>query len=73
MVRAGGAAKTPQAVVQRVYAAVQKGLKEPAIRERLVAQGLYPSDIAPEDFGVQIRKEIDRMQRVARSAKIELD
>jgi tripartite-type tricarboxylate transporter receptor subunit TctC len=66
-------AGTPQAMVRKIYAAVQKSLADKATAERLMAQGLYPSDIAPEDFGVQIRKEIDRMQRVARYAKIELD
>ena len=66
-------AGTPQAMVRRIYAAVQKSLADKATAQRLMAQGLYPSDIAPEDFGVQIRKEIDRMQRVARYAKIELD
>ncbi|WP_395699632.1 tripartite tricarboxylate transporter substrate binding protein BugE [Aquabacterium sp.] len=66
-------AGTPMPMVRRLYGAVQKALADPALQARLIAQGLYPSDITPEDFGVQIRKEIDRMQRVARYAKIELD
>lgn len=66
-------AGTAMPTVRRLHAAVQKGLKDKVVSERLIAQGLYPSDLMPEDFGVQIRKEIDRMQRVARYAKIELD
>jgi tripartite-type tricarboxylate transporter receptor subunit TctC len=66
-------ARTPDTAIRRLHAAVMKGLNDKAIQERLIRQGLYPSDLLPEEFGVQIRKEIDRMQRVARFAKIQLD
>jgi tripartite-type tricarboxylate transporter receptor subunit TctC len=67
-------AGTPDDVVKRLHAATTKSLASPGMKGRLAALGLYPSTLAtPQQFGVQIRKEIDRMQRVARFAKIQLD
>lgn len=67
-------AGTPEPVVGRLHAAVQRSLRAPGMAEKLAAMGLYPSDLdSPAQFGVQIRKEIDRMQRVARYAKVQLD
>ena len=43
------------------------------MRERLAGQGLYPSGSLPDEFGAQIRKEIDKMQRISRFAQIKLD
>lgn len=40
---------------------------------RLTAQGLFPSGSRPEEFAAQIRKEIDKMQRISRFARITLD
>lgn len=66
-------AGTPAAAVKRVQEAVAKAVREPAVRARLDAQGLFPSGSLPEDFGAQIRKEIDKMQRISRFARISLD
>ena len=54
------------------YAAA-RALREPSVRERLAGQGLFPSGSLPDEFGAQIRKEIDKMQRISRFAKISLD
>ena len=66
-------AGTPPAAVDRIQQAVAQALKEPAVRERLAGQGLYPSGTAPKDFTAQIGREIDKMKRVAAYAKISLD
>ena len=66
-------AATPPAAVERVQQAVAQALKEPAVRERLAGQGLYPSGTTPKDFTAQIGREIDKMKRVAEFAKIALD
>ena len=67
-------ARTPDAAVVRLHAGVQKALRAPGMQERLAAQGLYPSDLqSPQQFGLQIRREIDRMREAARFAKIQLD
>lgn len=64
---------TPAAVVARLHDAVAKALQEPAVRSKLAAQGLFPSGSSPDDFAAQMRKETDKMQRIARFAKITLD
>lgn len=66
-------ASTPAPLVLRVQQAVAAALKEPAVRDRLAAQGLYPSGTTPADFSQQIVREIDKMKRVAAYAKIKLD
>ena len=66
-------AGTPAATVKRIHDAVVMGLKEPAVQGKLAAQGLFASGSSPGDFGVQIKKEIDKMQRIAKFAKISLD
>lgn len=66
-------AGTPAALVKRINDAVVAALKEPAIRDKLAAQGLFASGTSPDDFAAQIKKEIDKMQRIAKFAKISLD
>lgn len=66
-------AATPAAAVDRIQQAVAQALKEPAVRERLAGQGLYPSGTTPREFTAQIASEIDKMKRVAAYAKIALD
>lgn len=66
-------AGTPEPVVRRLQEAVAKAVKEPAVKARLDAQGLFASGSKPEEFGAQIRKEIDKMQRISRFARISLD
>ncbi len=66
-------AGTAPAVVNRLQLAVVKALQEPGVRAKLSAQGLFASGSSPADFAAQIRKEIDKMQRIAKFAKISLD
>ncbi len=64
---------TPAATVLRIQQAVAQALKEPAVRERLAGQGLYPSGTTPAEFSQQIVKEIEKMKKVAAYAKIQLE
>ena len=66
-------AGTPQAAVDRIQQAVAQALKEPAVRERLAGQGLYPSGTTPAEFTAQIAREIEKMKAVAAYAKVALD
>ena len=66
-------AGTPAAAVKRIHDAVVVALKEPAIRDKLAGLGLFASGTTSDDFAVQIKKEIDKMQRIAKFAKISLD
>lgn len=60
-------------MVKRLQEAVARALREPAVRDKLAAQGLFATGSTPEEFAVQIKKEIDKMQRIANFAKITLD
>jgi tripartite-type tricarboxylate transporter receptor subunit TctC len=66
-------AGTPTAIVTRVNQAVVTALQDKALRDKLAGQGLFASGSRPEEFAVQIRKEIEKMQRIAKFAKITLD
>jgi tripartite-type tricarboxylate transporter receptor subunit TctC len=66
-------AGTAPAVVKRIHEAVVTVLQEPAVRAKLAGQGLFASGSSPEEFAAQITKEIDKMQRIAKFAKISLD
>jgi tripartite-type tricarboxylate transporter receptor subunit TctC len=64
---------TPAATVDRLQQAVASALQDAALRDKLRAQGLFASGTRPAEFATQIRKEIEKMQRIAKFAKISLD
>ena len=66
-------AGTSVAVVNRIQQAVYKSLQEPAVRSKLAAQGLFASGSTPAEFDAQIKREIEKMQRIAKFAKISLE
>ncbi|MDW5441094.1 tripartite tricarboxylate transporter substrate binding protein BugE [Polaromonas sp. SM01] len=66
-------AGTPAAAVERIQQAVAQALQDPAVRQRMAAQGLYPSGTTSKDFSAQIVKEIKKMKGVAAYAKVSLD
>ncbi len=66
-------AGTPAAMVNRIQQAVFKSLQEPAINSKLAAQGLFASGTTPAAFDAQIKREIEKMQRIAKFAKISIE
>lgn len=66
-------AGTPTGTVKRINDAVTLALKDKALRDKLLEQGLFATGSKPEEFAAQIKKEIDKMQRIAKFAKIALD
>ncbi|MFN5348759.1 MAG: tripartite tricarboxylate transporter substrate binding protein BugE [Polaromonas sp.] len=66
-------AGTPGAAVKRINDAVVAALKEPAIRDKLTGLGLFASGTSSDEFAAQVKNEIDKMQRIAKFAKISLD
>lgn len=66
-------AGTPAATITRINQAVASALQDKALREKLTGQGLFVTGNKPEEFAVQIRKEIEKMQRIAKFAQITLD
>ncbi len=59
--------------VSRIHQAVVASLKDTALVDKLKGQGLFASGTKPLEFATQIKKEIDKMQRIAKFAKISLD
>ncbi len=63
-------AKTPRPVIARLNAAVGKSLRDPALREKLLATGLDPQPSTPEEFARLIRSETARWRKVIEEAGI---
>ena len=66
-------AGTPAATMARVRDAAVKAVNEPAVRERLAGLGLFPAGTTPAQFGETIRKEIEKMQVLAKQTGISIE
>ena len=64
-------ANTPEPIVNKLYAASEKILSTPAIREKLASVGMVVSPMPPAEFGTFIRSEIVRWTAEAKAAGIE--
>lgn len=67
------AAKTPPAVVERLAAEIGSIVREPAIREKLLAAGVAPAGLGPADFTKFLARERDTYSRVAKARNIRAD
>jgi len=63
-------AKTPPDVVKRMSAEIQKALKEPAVAERLSAQGMTVTGQGPAEFTAFMKKEVERWSRIVKENRI---
>jgi tripartite-type tricarboxylate transporter receptor subunit TctC len=59
-------ARTPPAIVERMNTEIQKALKDPAVAERLAAQGMTITGQGPADFKAFMQKEIERWRKVVK-------
>ncbi len=66
-------AGTPKEIVQLLQRETAKALKSPEVNERLRAAGLDPVGNTPEEHAAQIRSDLERWARVAKTAKIKID
>ncbi len=66
-------AGTPAATITRIRDAAAKAVNEPAVRERLASLGLFPAGTTPAQFGETIRKEIEKMQGLAKQTGISIE
>ena len=64
-------AKTPPAVIARIYGAIQKSLQVPAVRDFLLAGGYQPTADPPADFQKNFQNDLKRWGELVRLAKIE--
>ena len=63
-------AKTPPAIINAMNAALVKALSEPAVRDKLVAQGMEIVASKPDELGKFVDTEIYRWAKVIRDNKI---
>ncbi|HEX9390206.1 MAG TPA: tripartite tricarboxylate transporter substrate binding protein [Usitatibacteraceae bacterium] len=63
-------AKTPPAIIHAMNAALVKVLNEPAVRDKLVAQGMEIVVSSPDELSTFVDGEIDRWAKVIRDNKI---
>jgi tripartite-type tricarboxylate transporter receptor subunit TctC len=63
-------AKTPKETVAQFAAWFTAAMRDPDVKAKLVAQGLYPAAICGDDFAALLRKEYVDYGRVIREAKI---
>jgi len=66
-------AKTPQAIVDRLYEAISKVLASSEIRQRFTGMGNEAAAMTPKEFDQFIREEIPRWMKVITEAKIKLE
>ena len=66
-------AGTPPPVVARLQADIARALKEPALREKLVAQYLYPVDGAQDAFGPFLAEQLAKYARFIRQTGLKVN
>jgi tripartite-type tricarboxylate transporter receptor subunit TctC len=66
-------AAVPKPIIARINAEVVRILKDPQVREQLLAQGAEPVGDSPEAFAAFVQKEHDRWAKVIRETGITLE
>jgi tripartite-type tricarboxylate transporter receptor subunit TctC len=66
-------AKTPKEIVDKIAAAAIKAVNNPAVREKLAAQGADPIANTQAQFSAQIKVEFDKMKALAAKRNIKLE
>lgn len=66
-------AKTPKEIVDKLHAAAVKAVNNPAVREKLAAQGADPVANTPAEFSAQIKVEYEKMKTIVTKKGIKLD
>jgi tripartite-type tricarboxylate transporter receptor subunit TctC len=63
-------AGTPQAIITKLNADIQKILAMPDVKQKLASEGAIPVGNTPEQFTEQVRKELAHWTKIATEAKI---
>jgi tripartite-type tricarboxylate transporter receptor subunit TctC len=66
-------AGTPREVIDKLNAAVQKVIAQPAVREKLASIGAQPTGGSPEDFANYIREDFSKWTRIVRDNHVKVD
>jgi tripartite-type tricarboxylate transporter receptor subunit TctC len=65
-------AKTPAEVLAKLNAEVGKALKDPAIADKLMVQGIVPQAMLVGEFEAFVKSESEKFGRIAKAANIEV-
>jgi tripartite-type tricarboxylate transporter receptor subunit TctC len=66
-------AGTPPEIVKKLHDETIEALKDPQVRERLLAVGSEPVGSTPAEFARFFRAEVDKWGKVVRAAKVQID
>jgi tripartite-type tricarboxylate transporter receptor subunit TctC len=66
-------AKTPSATVSQLADWFTAAMEVPAVKSKLVSQGLFPVGVCGTDFGALLRKEYDKWGRAIRESNIRME
>jgi tripartite-type tricarboxylate transporter receptor subunit TctC len=66
-------AGTPQPVIDRLNAELNKAIASADVRAKLAAQGAEPLGSTPAEYGTYLRNEIGRFGRIAKDAGAKLE
>jgi tripartite-type tricarboxylate transporter receptor subunit TctC len=66
-------AGSPKSAIDKLQRDIAAVLKLPAVREKLIAQGMFPVGSTPEDFAAHIRAQKEQYAKVIRQAGIKAD
>ena len=66
-------AGTPRDIIMRLNSDAIKALAAPDVKEKLMAQGLIPTPMTPEQLGQFIREDYERWAKVIKAANVKLD
>lgn len=63
-------AKTPHAVIQRLYQEIAKALEDPGVKGKLAKLGVQPMPMMPAQFDGYVRKEIEQNAALVKAVGI---
>jgi tripartite-type tricarboxylate transporter receptor subunit TctC len=66
-----GPANMPAEIVQRMNAAINKGLEDPALAQRLTANGNIPYPTSPQDFAALMRSQREKWRELVRVSGVQ--
>jgi tripartite-type tricarboxylate transporter receptor subunit TctC len=66
-------AQTPKTIVERLYGEITKILAQPAVQDKLKAQGVEPLPLSPDEFDALMRREIASNLALAKAAGLKFN
>jgi tripartite-type tricarboxylate transporter receptor subunit TctC len=64
---------TPPEVIERLNAAVLAAIAQPAVRERMISEGITPIGSRPQEYADYLKRETDKWAKVIKQNNIKVD